>query len=119
MAYTPAPLASIEEGKLLNIYRLAIGVIAGLGMLIFGGLALADSSVKCADKVMQPGDICTTTRKGVTTERTYDEQRSSNRRIGLIMTAAGPVVLLVSGALLANSVRKRRSNPAPVKPATP
>ena len=105
--------------KLLNIYRLAIGVIAGLGMLIFGGLALADSSVKCAEKVMQPGDICTTTRKGVTSERTYDEQRSYNRRIGVIMTAAGPVVLVVSGALLANSIRKRRSSAAPVKPATP
>jgi hypothetical protein len=105
--------------KLLNIYRLAIGVIAGLGMLIFGGLALADSSVKCAEKVMQPGDVCTTTRKGVTTERTYNEQRSYNRRIGLIMTAAGPVVLVVSGALLAKSVRKRRSSAIPVKPATP
>lgn len=99
--------------KLLNIYRLAIGVIAGLGMLIFGGLALADSSVKCGDKVMQPGDVCKSTRKGVTSERTYDEQRSYNRRIGLIMTAGGPVVLVVSGAFLAKSVRKRRSSAVP------
>jgi hypothetical protein len=82
-------------------------------MLIFGGLALADSSVKCADKVMQPGDVCKSTRKGVTTERTYDEQRSYNRRIGLIMTAGGPVVLIVTGTFLAKSLRKRRSSAVP------
>jgi hypothetical protein len=87
-------------------------------MLVFGGLALADNSVKCGAKVMQPGDICTTTRKGVTTERTYDEQRSSNRRIGVIMTASGPVVALVSGAFLVGSVRKRRSRAVPARPAS-
>ena len=98
---------------MLSIYRLAIGVIAGLGMLVFGGLALADNTVKCGDKVMQVGDSCVSTRKGVTTERTYDEQRSYNRRVGYIMTAAGPVVFLVFGGLLLNGVRKRRSSAAP------
>jgi hypothetical protein len=97
----------------LGIYRLAIGVIAGLGMLVFGALALADSAVKCGDKVMQPGDTCVTTRRGATTERTYDEQGAQNRRIGLIMTAGGPVVALVSGAFLVGAVRKRRSSSQP------
>ncbi len=103
---------------MLSIYRFAIGVIAGLGMLVFGGLILADDSVKCGEKVMQPGDICTSTRKGVTSERTYDEQRSSNRRIGVIMTAGGPVVIIVSGALLVGAVRKRRSSAAPTRPGS-
>jgi hypothetical protein len=95
---------------LLSIYRLAIGVIAGLGMLVFGGLAVTDDTVKCGKKVMQVGDSCTSTRKGVTSERTYDEQRSYNRRVGVIMTAAGPVVTIVCGAFLVNAVRKRRSS---------
>jgi hypothetical protein len=104
--------------KLLSIYRLAIGLIAGLGMLVFGGLAMTDHSVKCGDKVMQAGDVCKTTRKGVTTERTYDEQRSYNRRIGVIMTAAGPVVVLVCGAFLVRGVRNRRSSPIPPRHAS-
>jgi hypothetical protein len=93
----------------LAIYRFGIGVIAGLGMLIVGGLLLTDNQVKCGSKAIQPGQTCTTTRKGVTTERTYDEQRSYNHRIGVFTTAAGPVVLLVCGAGLVISVRRRRA----------
>ena len=93
----------------LAIFRFGIGVIAGLGMLIVGALLLTDSQVKCGSKVLQPGQTCTTTRKGVTTERTYEEQRSYNHRIGVFTTAGGPVVLLVCGAGLVFSVRKRRS----------
>jgi hypothetical protein len=96
--------------SIYRIYRYGIGVIAGLGMLIFGGLALADGAVKCGSKVMQPGDSCESTRKeGITTTRTYDEQRSYSRRTGVIMTAAGPVVVLVCGAALVGSIRKRRA----------
>jgi hypothetical protein len=118
MPYTPSSLANEGGRKLLSIYRLGIGIIAGLGMLVFGGLALADDTVKCGKKVMQVGDSCTSTRKGVTTERTYDEQRSYNRRVGVIMTAAGPVVTLVFGALLLNGVRKRRSSTTPPRHAS-
>jgi hypothetical protein len=98
-----------EENKVLAIYRLAIGLIAGLCMLVFGVLALTDSTVKCGGDVMSPGDTCTTTRKGVTTERTYDEQLAANRRTGLITTAGGPVVALFCGALLVGAIRKRRA----------
>jgi hypothetical protein len=103
---------------LLSIYRFAIGVVAGLGMLVFGGLILADSAVKCGAKVMEPGSSCTTTRKGVTSERTYDEQRSYNRRIGVILTAGGPVVILVSGAFLVGTLRRRRSSAAQAGPVS-
>ena len=89
--------------------RLARGAIAGLGMLIVGALLLTDSQVKCGSKVMQPGETCTATRKGITTERIYDEQRSYNHRIGMYTTAGGPVVLLVCGAGLVIAVRKRRA----------
>lgn len=98
---------------MLAIYRLAIGVVAGLGMLLFGALALTDSAVTCGGDAMRPGDICTTIRRGITTVRTYEQQKASNGRVGLITTAAGPVVLLASGALLMGALRKRRSSPEP------
>lgn len=95
------------------IYRYAIGLIAGLGMLVFGALALSQSEVKCGADVIQPGQPCTTTRRGVTTERTYDQQNAQNRRIGIIATVAGPIVAIVSGVLLVGAVRQRRSSPTP------
>jgi len=68
-------------------YRM-IGLIAGLGLIVVGVLNLSDSAVKCGAKVMQQGDICTTTRNGNSTDRTYDRQRSENRRIGVLSTGA-------------------------------
>src|SRR6266540_982623 len=41
-----------------------IGLIAGLGLIVVGVLNLSDSAVKCGAKVMQQGDICTTTGNG-------------------------------------------------------
>jgi hypothetical protein len=99
------------------LYRFVIGLIAGLGLLVVGALNLSDTAVKCGSKVMQPGGVCATTRKGVTTERTYDQQQSYNRRIGVFSTGGGLVVTVVSGALLAGTVRKRRADSRPV--ATP
>jgi len=98
----------------VRLYRIVIGLIAGLGLLIVGALNLSDTAVKCSGKVMQPGAICTTTRKGTTTERTYDQQQSYNRRIGVLSIGGGVVVTLVSGALLAGVVRKRRATSQPV-----
>jgi hypothetical protein len=98
------------------LYRFVIGLIAGLGLLVVGALNLSDTTVKCGSEVMQPGGVCATSRKGVTTERTYDQQRSYNRRIGVFSTGGGLVVTVVSGALLAGTVRKRRATSQPVAP---
>jgi hypothetical protein len=93
----------------VRLYRIVIGLIAGLGLLVVGALNLSDTAVKCGSEVMQPRGVCTTTRKGITTERTYDQQQSYNRRIGVFSTGGGLVVTVVSGALLAGTVRKRRA----------
>lgn len=100
--------------QIMRLYRIVIGLIAGLGLLVVGALALSDTAVKCGSKVMRPGTVCATTRKGVTTERSYDQQRSYNRRIGVFSTGGGLVVTVVCGALLAGAVRRRRADAAPM-----
>jgi hypothetical protein len=101
----------------MRLYRSVIGLIAGLGLLVVGVLNLSDTAVKCGSEVMRPGDACSSARKGVTTERTYDQQQSYNRRIGVFSVGGGLVVTVVSGALLVGTVRKRRATSRPV--ATP
>jgi hypothetical protein len=98
----------------VRLYRIVIGLIAGLGLLVVGALNLSDTAVKCGSEVMQPGGVCSNTRKGVTTERTYDQQQSYNRRIGVFSVGGGLVVTVVSGTLLARTVRKRRADSLPV-----
>jgi len=100
------------------LYRIVIGLIAGLGLLVVGALNLSDTAVKCGPKVMKPGTVCvTTTRTGTTTERTYDQQQSYNHRIGMFSVGGGLVVTVVFGALLARTVRRRRASARPM--ATP
>ena len=98
---------------MLQIYRLVIGVIAGLGMLVFGALAVADSDVKCGSEVMSRDDTCVTTRKGVTRERSYDDQLASNRRVGVISIVGGPIAAGFCGFLLLRTLRKRRASQEP------
>ncbi len=46
----------------MRLYRIVIGLIAGVGLLVVGALNLSDTAVKCGSKVMQPGTVCSTTR---------------------------------------------------------
>ncbi len=98
----------------MRLYRIVIGLIAGVGLLIVGALNLSDTAVKCGSKVMRPGDVCTTTRKGVTSDRTYDQQQSYNRRIGVFSVGGGLVVTVVCGAVLVTIVRRRREDSRPM-----
>lgn len=98
----------------MRLYRIVIGLIAGVGLLVVGALNLSDTAVKCGSKVMQPGDVCTTTRKGTTTDRTYDQQQSYNRRIGVFSAGGGLVVTVVCGAVLVATVRRRRATSRPM-----
>jgi hypothetical protein len=98
----------------MRLYRIVIGLIAGVGLLIVGALNLSNTAVKCGSKVMRPGDVCTTTRKGVTSDRTYDQQQSYNRRIGVFSVGGGLVVTVVCGAVLVTIVRRRREDSRPM-----
>ena len=98
----------------MRLYRLVVGLVAGVGLLVVGALSLSDTAVKCGPKVMQPGTVCATTRNGTTTERTYDQQRSYDRRMGLAFSVGGLVVTVACGALLAGTLRRRRATSPPV-----
>jgi hypothetical protein len=47
-------------------------------------------------------------------KRTYDQQRSYNRRIGVFSAGGGLVVTVVCGAVLAVTVRRRRATSRPM-----
>jgi hypothetical protein len=99
----------------VRLYRIVIGLVAGVGLLVVGALSLADTGVKCGAKVMHPGTVCvTTTRSGITTQRTYDQQRSHDRRYGMLFAGGGLVVTAVFGAALVGTVRRRRVTSRPV-----
>ena len=73
----------------MRLYRSVIGLIAGLGLLVVGVLNLSDTAVKCGSEVMRPGDACSSARKGVTTERTYDQQRPTTAGSACSPSGAG------------------------------
>jgi hypothetical protein len=62
------------------------------------GLLVVKNDVSCATgDVMHPGDICTETRKGVTTTYTYDERAAYWKRMSYIAIGGG--VLCAFGAV--------------------
>jgi hypothetical protein len=73
-----------------------LGVIVGAGMFV-GGLVLSTGDeVKCGQRVMRPGDVCTTVKGGSVTERSYEEQRSADNRIYIAGMIIGPIVAVGS-----------------------
>jgi hypothetical protein len=96
----------------MRLYRIVIGLVAGVGLLVVGVLNLSDHAVKCGSKVMQPGAVCASTRNGITTRRTYDQQRSYNHRIGMFSVGGGlAVTVVIGGALLVGARRQRETSP--------
>ncbi|SHE74999.1 hypothetical protein [Streptoalloteichus hindustanus] len=59
--------------------------IVGTFLLIGAVSTLSDDEVTCGGRVMQPGDVCKTTRKGRTTSRGYEEQKESDQTGGYVM----------------------------------
>jgi hypothetical protein len=92
-------------------------LIIGL-VLIPLGLANATSTdqVTCGSQVMEQGDICETTKRGSTTERSYDEQKKSGVTGGYILAGVGGVLVLVGATQFVLRAR-RRSEAATVTPA--
>jgi hypothetical protein len=100
-------------GKIIgNRYGLLIlGLIAlGIGIYLMG-----QTDVKCGSEVMSPGDICETTRKGVSTESTYEEQKSSNQLSAKILTGVGGAMTLGGAGWIIVGLTRRKPEAAPAQ----
>ncbi|GAB2700530.1 hypothetical protein GCM10027089_23320 [Nocardia thraciensis] len=93
----------------------AIGLVAGVVPLGYGIHGLVTSGkVTCDNRVMKPGDTCTTKKRkrGMTT-RSYQEQKKRDRNSALIALGIGSVVTLGVGTLLVVGLRRPDENPQP------
>lgn len=90
------------------------GIVFG-GILIAGGFSKMGSNtadtVECGGRVMLPGDICeTTSKRGVKSEKTFDEQRKSNETQTYLIIGLGGLLVLFSAWKLIKALRTK--NPA-------
>ncbi|WP_067531807.1 hypothetical protein [Nocardia crassostreae] len=88
--------------RVKNVVSYLAAVVIGCALLVGGVVTLGDSGsgkVMCGNREMHPGDTCTTTRKGKTTERSYDEQKESNGWTPWILFGIGGL-LAVGGAVM-------------------
>jgi hypothetical protein len=98
-----------------NIIWATIGVIMGLGFMIFG-FTSQRGDVECGGKVMHQGDTCVTIGGGGGS-RNYDEQKSKSARTGWIGVGVGALFVVGGGAVLAWEIRDRRRAASATPPA--
>jgi hypothetical protein len=93
-----------------SILKLIAFLVLGAG-LTFGGISeLTSDRVSCGSTSMSPGDICSVTSNGSSSELTYDEQKSNNQRTGYILVGLGGVFLLFGvGSIVGAVVRRGRA----------
>ncbi|MGI5323271.1 hypothetical protein [Actinomadura nitritigenes] len=90
-----------------------LGLVLGIGLFVGGVSSMPGGTVKCGERVMSPGDTCTTLRKGRATHRSYDEQKSKDGREAIIMMIVGPLLAVGCGVLfLGPAVKRRRKGTA-------
>ena len=82
---------------------LIIGAIA----LVAGIVMLSQTDVTCGRKVMKEGDVCATTKRGSTINRTYSEQRQDDALKGYLATGVGVVFLIAGGAGMVMARQRR------------
>ncbi|MFF0518740.1 hypothetical protein ACFYTC_08585 [Actinomadura nitritigenes] len=98
-----------------------LGLVLGIGLFVGGLSSMPGGTVKCGERVMSPGDTCTTLRKGRATHRSYDEQKSKDGREAVIMMIVGPLLAVGCGVLFLGPavMRRRKSTAHAVGPAQP
>lgn len=94
-----------------SILRIVAALVIGLGLVFFGISEITTDEVDCGNISMSPGETCSTTSNGSTTERTYDEQRTDNQRFGYVMVGVGGVLLIGGAVAAVRTVRRRRGAP--------
>ncbi|MBD2896016.1 hypothetical protein amrb99_49580 [Actinomadura sp. RB99] len=98
-----------------------LGLVLGIGLFVGGLSSMPGGTVKCGERVMSPGDTCTTLRKGRATHRSYDEQKSKDGREAVIMMIVGPLLAVGCGVLFLGPavMRRRKSTAHAAGPAQP
>lgn len=100
-------------GKIIgNKYGLLILGLIALGVGIF---LMGQTEVKCGSDTMNPGDVCTTTRKGVSTDRTFDEQKSSDELSAKILAGVGGAMTLGGAGWVIAGLARRKPETAPAQ----
>ncbi|GIE89030.1 hypothetical protein [Actinoplanes regularis] len=83
-------------------------LLIGLALIPLGLVnATSTDEVTCGSRVMEQGDICETTRRGSTTERSYDEQKKSDVTGGYVLAGVGGVLVLVGATQFVLRARRR------------
>ncbi|WP_202124345.1 hypothetical protein [Actinomadura physcomitrii] len=85
-----------------------LGLVLGIGLFAGGLASMPGGTVKCGERVMSPGDTCTTLRNGRATNRSYDEQKSKDGREAVIMMIVGPLLAIGCGVLFLGPALTRR-----------
>jgi hypothetical protein len=94
-----------------NLLYGVLGLVLGIGLFVGGLSSMPSGEVKCGERVMSPGDTCTTIRNGRATNRSYDEQKSKDGREGVIMMIVGPLLAIGCGVVfLGPALVRRRKN---------
>ncbi|HEU5024074.1 MAG TPA: hypothetical protein VFV01_04050 [Spirillospora sp.] len=96
-----------------------LGLVLGIGLFAGGVASMPGDTVKCGERVMSPGDTCTTIRKGRATDRSYDEQKSKDGREAVIMMIVGPLLAIGCGVVFLGPALTRRRKAAAAYPVGP
>ncbi len=92
-------------------------VALGLGILAVAVFALGGPDVKCGGEVMRPGDECVQVRKGKTTTRSYDEQKTLDERFRYGAFVVGGALLVGGLTMIGVRAVRRRAADAPTAQA--
>jgi hypothetical protein len=101
-----------DNGELLTMVGKIISnkyglLIVGLIILGLGIFLMSETEVKCGDDVMREGTTCTTSRKGTSTTRTYDEQKTFNNITSYAIGGVGGVMTVSALVWIIRSVTRR------------
>ncbi|WP_130865008.1 hypothetical protein [Acidipropionibacterium timonense] len=108
MSRTDARPSVPRRGRLLLDLLLAA---AGVALVLWGIIAMADPSISCRGVTMGPGDVChksSFTATNTSTTQTYEQRRRAVAQSRPVVIGLGVVAAGYGGAMAAARVRRAR-----------
>ncbi|WP_157762613.1 hypothetical protein [Nocardia yamanashiensis] len=110
--------------RLKTLMSYLLTAVVGCGLLVGGAVLLiesGDGKVTCAGSEMKVGDTCTTSRRGHSTTRSYEEQKERDSWTPWVLLGIGTLALGGGGFLLVRELgrgatrgsARHRFQPAP------